>query len=44
MKKFDDNGKSVLVLGDDSFCRWDSSSLLYVSLSGLSIAKVSEGA
>ena len=28
LKKFDDNGKTVLVLGDDSFCRWDSSSLL----------------
>ena len=44
LKEFDDNGEAVRVLGDDSFSRWNSSSLLYVNMSSLNIVNISESA
>jgi len=44
LKEFDDNGQAIRMLGDDSFSGWNSSSLLYVNMSGLNIVNISEGA
>ena len=44
LKEFDVNGQAVRVLRNDSFSRWNSSSLLYVNMSNLNIVNISEGA